>query len=218
MIVTRSRPTTGVNRETHPNLSSPQVHAVLKDVERNKDQSPDFTDTFNRVRPVENVLNPRRMVGGLLNALHSPGADRRAIVAEVARELPHEIGIRRRRLPDGFRSTKPSPPRIRAGPWVRRRSSPATGRPPPGLPGQELDVVTSNTCCRIVYAAVAREHPIMRALEIETDRHPDLGVALRRDFAAERKEVLVGLLRRAANQGLPRAPSDLGADSPLGPR
>jgi 2-polyprenyl-6-methoxyphenol hydroxylase-like FAD-dependent oxidoreductase len=95
------------NRETHPNPSSPLVHAVLKGFERNKDQTPDFSDTFNRVRPVENVLNPRRMVTGLLKALRAPGADRRAIFAEVAQQLPHEIGIRRHRLLDGFRSTKP---------------------------------------------------------------------------------------------------------------
>jgi hypothetical protein len=95
------------NRETHPKPTSPLVHAVLKGFERNKDQSPDFSDTFNRVRPVENVINPRRMVTGLVKALCAPGADRRAILAEVARELPHEIGIRRHRLLDGFRSTKP---------------------------------------------------------------------------------------------------------------
>ena len=94
------------NRETHPVPSSPLVHAVLHGFERNKDQHPDFSDTFNRVRPVENVLNPRRMVAGLLSALREPGADRRAIFAEVAQQLPHEISIRRHRLLDGFRSTK----------------------------------------------------------------------------------------------------------------
>jgi 2-polyprenyl-6-methoxyphenol hydroxylase-like FAD-dependent oxidoreductase len=95
------------NRETHPIPSSPLVHAVLRGFEGNKDHTPDFSDTFNRVRPVENVLNPRRLVGGLLAALREPGADRRAIFAEVASQLPHEIGIRRHRLLDGFRSTKP---------------------------------------------------------------------------------------------------------------
>jgi hypothetical protein len=95
------------NRETHPIPSSPLVHAVLRGFERNKDHSPDFSDTFNRVRPVENVINPRRLVAGLVAALREPGADRRAIFAEVASQLPHEIGIRRHRLLDGFRSTKP---------------------------------------------------------------------------------------------------------------
>lgn len=93
------------NRETHPTPSSPLVHEVLRGFVG--DESPDFSDTFNRGRPVEQVLNPRRLVKGLIGALRRPGVDRRAILAEVASQLPHEIGIRRHRLLDGFRSTKP---------------------------------------------------------------------------------------------------------------
>lgn len=70
---------------------------------------------------------------------------------------------------------------------------------------------------RILHAAVEREHHIVRALEIETDRHPDLGIALRRDFVAQRKEVLIGVLRRAANAGLLRVPADLELLARLGP-
>ncbi|WP_273735244.1 NAD(P)/FAD-dependent oxidoreductase [Mycolicibacterium septicum] len=95
------------NRETHPVPTSPLVHAVLRGFANNPDQRPVFSDTFNRVRPVENVLSPRRLVTGLVTALRQPGVDRRAILAEVAQQLPHEITLRRHRLIDGFRSTKP---------------------------------------------------------------------------------------------------------------
>jgi hypothetical protein len=44
----------------------------------------------------------------LLAALRTPGADRKAILREVAGELPLEIGARRNRLLDGFRSTLPT--------------------------------------------------------------------------------------------------------------
>ncbi|MCV7154834.1 NAD(P)/FAD-dependent oxidoreductase [Mycolicibacterium pyrenivorans] len=93
------------NRETHPKPSSPLVHEVLRGFVG--DENPDFSDTFNRGRPVEQVINVRRLVNGLIAALRQPGADRPAILAEVASQLPHEIGIRRHRLLDGFRSTKP---------------------------------------------------------------------------------------------------------------
>jgi AcrR family transcriptional regulator len=70
---------------------------------------------------------------------------------------------------------------------------------------------------RILHAAIEREHQIVRTLEIETDRNPDLGIALRRDFVAQRKDVLIGVLRRAAADGLLRAPSDLELLARLGP-
>ncbi len=70
---------------------------------------------------------------------------------------------------------------------------------------------------RILHDAIEREHRIVRALEIETNRHPDLGVALQRDFVAQRKDVLIGVLRRAAAEGLLRAPSDLELLARLGP-
>ena len=70
---------------------------------------------------------------------------------------------------------------------------------------------------RVLHAAVEREHHIVRVLEIETDRHPDLGIALRRDFVAQRKEVLIRVLRRGAAAGLLRAPSDLELLARLGP-
>jgi flavin-dependent dehydrogenase len=94
------------NRETRPNPTTPLVRAVLSGFAANDDERPDFSDTFNRVRPVENVISPGRLVRALMHALREPGADRRAIFAEVVREIPHEIGLRRHRLIDGFRSTR----------------------------------------------------------------------------------------------------------------
>ena len=66
-------------------------------------------------------------------------------------------------------------------------------------------------------ATFEREHHVIRALQIEIARHPDIGVALRRDFLPERKEVLIGVLRRAATAGLLRAPSDLELLARVGP-
>jgi hypothetical protein len=66
-------------------------------------------------------------------------------------------------------------------------------------------------------ATAAREHHLVRALEIETVRHPDLGIAVSRDIVAQRKEVVVGVLRRAAEQRLLRAPSDLELLARVGP-
>ncbi|WP_281255282.1 TetR/AcrR family transcriptional regulator [Mycobacterium palustre] len=84
--------------------------------------------------------------------------------------------------------------------------------PDSGDPQADFEVLL-----RVLYAAIEREHPIIRALEIETHRHPDLGVALQRDFVAQRKDVLIGVLRRAAADGLLRAPSDLELLARVGP-
>src|SRR5438874_1769332 len=62
---------------------------------------------------------------------------------------------------------------------------------------------------RVVQATFEREHHVMRALQLEVARHPDIGVALSRDFIAQRLDVLIGVLRRAAGAGLLRASSDL---------
>ena len=66
-------------------------------------------------------------------------------------------------------------------------------------------------------ATFEREHHVIRALQIEIARHPDIGVALRRDFIPQRKDVLIGVLRRAASAGLLRAPSDLELLARVGP-
>jgi tetracycline repressor-like protein len=68
-----------------------------------------------------------------------------------------------------------------------------------------------------VQATFEREHRVIRALQLEVARHPDIGVALNRDFIAQRLDVLVGVLRRAAAAGLLRAPSDVELLARLGP-
>jgi AcrR family transcriptional regulator len=70
---------------------------------------------------------------------------------------------------------------------------------------------------RTVQATFEREHHVIRALQIEAARHPDIGIALRRDFIRERQDVFIGVLRRAATAGLLRAPSDLELQAKMGP-
>lgn len=94
------------NRESRPGPSSSLVREVLRTFAGS--DAPDLSDTFNRARPIEAIITPGRMVRGLVNALRAPGADRRAILREVWGELPAEIGARRHRLLDGFRSTRPA--------------------------------------------------------------------------------------------------------------
>jgi AcrR family transcriptional regulator len=64
---------------------------------------------------------------------------------------------------------------------------------------------------------VAREHRVIAALQLEAARHPDIGEALQHDLLPQRKEVLVGVLRRAATAGLLRTSSDLELVAKLGP-
>jgi AcrR family transcriptional regulator len=61
---------------------------------------------------------------------------------------------------------------------------------------------------RVVQATFEREHQVLRALQLEVARHPEIGMALSNDFIRQRLDVLVGVLRRAAEAGLLRAPSD----------
>jgi len=70
---------------------------------------------------------------------------------------------------------------------------------------------------RTLQTTIEREHHVIRALQIEAARHPDIGAALRRDLIPQRKEVFIGVLRRAATAGLLRAPSDLELLAHLGP-
>ncbi|MGH9004674.1 MAG: TetR/AcrR family transcriptional regulator, partial [Acidimicrobiia bacterium] len=70
---------------------------------------------------------------------------------------------------------------------------------------------------RMLQATVEREHHVIRALQIEAARHPDIGAVLSRDLIPQRKAVLIGVLRRAATAGLLRAPSDLELLARMGP-
>jgi 2-polyprenyl-6-methoxyphenol hydroxylase-like FAD-dependent oxidoreductase len=97
------------NRESRPGATSPLVREVLRTfVDSSGQDRPNLSDTFNRARPVESVINPKRLVIGLVRALRAPGADRKAILQEVWGELPMELSLRRHRLLDGFRSTRPT--------------------------------------------------------------------------------------------------------------
>jgi flavin-dependent dehydrogenase len=97
------------NRESRPGATSPLVRELLRTfVDAGGDDRPNLSDTFNRARPVESVINPRRLVIGLVRALRAPGADRKAILKEAWGELPLELSLRRHRLLDGFRSTRPT--------------------------------------------------------------------------------------------------------------
>jgi 2-polyprenyl-6-methoxyphenol hydroxylase-like FAD-dependent oxidoreductase len=93
------------NRESRPGPTSPLVREVLRTFAG--DDRPNLSDTFNRARPVEAVIDPVRLTRGLVRALRAPGADRRAIWRELRVELPMEIGLRRHRLVDGFHSARP---------------------------------------------------------------------------------------------------------------
>jgi AcrR family transcriptional regulator len=70
---------------------------------------------------------------------------------------------------------------------------------------------------RVVQATFEREHRVLRALQLEVARHPEIGMALSNDFIRQRLDVLVGVLRRAGEAGLLRAPSDLELLARMGP-
>jgi hypothetical protein len=94
------------NRASRPDPVSDLVREVLRTFSVN--DTPDISDTFNRTRSIEAIVSPTHLVKGLVAALRRPGADRRAIIGQVRRELPLEWQTRRNRLIDGFRSTKPT--------------------------------------------------------------------------------------------------------------
>lgn len=60
-------------------------------------------DSFGRVLPPEDVIGPRRVARAALTAWRRPGVDRRALLAELVRELPIERDIRLERLSSRFR-------------------------------------------------------------------------------------------------------------------
>ena len=114
------------NRESRPGSTSPLVREVLRTFAGA--EGPDLSDTFNRARPVESIIHPGRLVRGLVRAWRAPGADRRAILAELRTELPMEISARRHRLLDDFRSTRPTATE-RSGWSVGEPPSPPSYRP-----------------------------------------------------------------------------------------
>ena len=63
-----------------------------------------LADNFNRVRPPEQVVGPRAIAVGLLNALHRERGGRAAVLREALGELPIEAGIRLDRWLGAFRA------------------------------------------------------------------------------------------------------------------
>lgn len=94
------------NRESRPGGSTPLVKEVLRTFAGSAE--PNLSDTFNRARPIERIITPRRMVVGLARVIRAGGESRRGLLREVLTELPMEWGSRRHRLIDGFRSTRPT--------------------------------------------------------------------------------------------------------------
>lgn len=94
------------NRESRPDPTSDLVREVLRTFAA--DDTPDVSDTFNRMRSIEAIVSPAHLVKGLIAALRRPGADRGAILRQAVGELPLEWQARRNRLIDGFRSTRPT--------------------------------------------------------------------------------------------------------------
>jgi menaquinone-9 beta-reductase len=114
------------NRETRAVAPSLLVREVFRTFEG--DDSPDASDTFNRMRRIEHIIGPGRMGRALVKALGAAGGERRALLREVADELPVELGIRWETWRDRFRYTGWAPSE-RAG-WDVGRSPVA--RPPAG--------------------------------------------------------------------------------------
>jgi hypothetical protein len=64
---------------------------------------------FNRIRKIERIIHPAKLTRATVRALVTPGADRRAVLREVAQELPLEFAIRRENWFGGFRYAGWSP-------------------------------------------------------------------------------------------------------------
>lgn len=71
--------------------SSPLIREVLRTFAGNPDR---LADNFNRTRPPEQVIGPRALTLGLLNALHRERGGRGEVLRQALAELPIEAGIR----------------------------------------------------------------------------------------------------------------------------
>jgi 2-polyprenyl-6-methoxyphenol hydroxylase-like FAD-dependent oxidoreductase len=107
------------NRESRAVAPSLLVREVFRTFEGS--ETPDASDTFNRIRAVERIIGPGRLGRALARALLTGGADRRAVLREVAAELPIEVGIRRESWFGRFRYSGWSP---------SERPGWSVGRPP----------------------------------------------------------------------------------------
>ena len=94
------------NRETRPNPSTPLVKQVLAGFANNPAEEPRFSNTFNRVKPIENTIHPILLGKALVRAMCTRGVSPLSVVREAAAAVPEEIDLRRHRLWEGFRSTR----------------------------------------------------------------------------------------------------------------
>ncbi|HEY9417499.1 MAG TPA: NAD(P)/FAD-dependent oxidoreductase [Pseudonocardia sp.] len=119
------------NRETVAVAPSLLVREVFRTFEG--DDSPDASDTFNRMRKIERIIGPGRMARAFATALVRAHGDRGQVLREATSEIPTELGIRWENLRDEFRyagwapSERPGwsvgrPPAARATPTPEDRA------------------------------------------------------------------------------------------------
>ncbi len=147
------------NRETRAAAPSALIREVFRGFAGGED--PDVTDTFNRIRRVERVVGPGRMVKALARVLTTPGADRRAILREVAEEIPIEIGIRREWWFGGFR-------------YAGRSASEHPGWELGAAPRTRRAVVAPRPGDSAVPAPTADQNPASRDVMIRGNLGPDI--------------------------------------------
>jgi hypothetical protein len=101
------------NRESRPEPTSPLVRAVLGTFAGSEE--PNLSDTFNRARSIESIINPARLA---LRA--SCRRHRKSIVAQFrakCKRFPMEISARRHRLLTAFDRRSPPRPNAVGGVW-----------------------------------------------------------------------------------------------------
>jgi AcrR family transcriptional regulator len=66
-------------------------------------------------------------------------------------------------------------------------------------------------------AAMLAEHRLVQVLQIEMQRHPELGEVFRRDFIEERRSVFLGVFQRAIDHGQLPPDADIALLVQIGP-
>jgi hypothetical protein len=89
------------NRESLAVAPSLLVREVFRTFEPGGE--PDASDTFNRMRRIEQIIGPQRLGKALVAALATPGVNRAAVLREALAELPTEASIRWERWRNVFR-------------------------------------------------------------------------------------------------------------------
>lgn len=114
------------NRESRESGVSPLVREALLDLDGRT--PPRLLHMFDRVQAPHHVLNPVRGAKYAARALARPGADRPAILREVATELRIDAGVWREQLRPRFRNTRVTPSERPDYDWPPR--TPGIGREP----------------------------------------------------------------------------------------